>query len=534
MKRESATLGDRAGLHARPADLLVRAARGFRSSVRLRSAGAVADGKDIVQVLLLGAPPGGVVLVEAEGPDEGACAIALAALLSRAPEKERMATREVQGKAWVAPPEAERDRTDFETALARTRAELQALESALSRDAGAELAAILGAQQAILADGLAAEIRGRPEMARDPERAVRDACAALAGRLQAASSAQVRGKAADVSDLAVRILRHLAGRSDPLPQGPGPWIHVAPRLEAALVAQAKARGVVGFATTGLDPTAHAWILARGMGMPVAVLAPEALAAIAPGASLRVADETAALPAEGVPGERRLPLRANVCSVEEAIDAFALGADGIGVARSELLFAAAALAPSAQAQIDLYGALLLPFGEHPVTVRLFDAGGDKHVPFLPGPPELRGIARLAAQPKVLADQVHAIEALSRAAPVRLLVPYVESPADLRGLPRTLPVGAMIETEAAVEAADAIAREADFLSIGTNDLCASVLALPRAETRVDDVLRPEMRRPLERVVAAGLPEAIALFLEMGVGALSVSPRRFARAARCLEVK
>jgi phosphotransferase system HPr (HPr) family protein len=537
MTRLEVKLPGDGGLHARPADLFVRAARSFRAHVAVSAGGRRADGKEILEVLLLGARRGEVLSLEVDGPDEVPCARVLAALALRAPGAERLERRRAQGHAWVAGSDVTEPAPDLSAAIARVRAELKAERTALA--AAPELAGIPAAQSALLGEIERAIHAGQPLEA---------AGRGLEARLAAASSEETRGRAEDVAELCERVRRHLEGRSISLPPGGGPWIWVSRRLEASAVMLSRGRGVAGFMTTGLEPTSHAGILARGLGLPVASVAPEVLATVRTGARVEVEDVAAAAPPTA-PSARKRPalVRANVSSLEEAVDAFALGAEGVGLVRTELLFAAARRAPDIEEQAVTYRALALPFGGQPVTYRLFDAGGDKHVPFLGTGDEPRGIARLRAFPDVLRSQVSAIELIADEARMRLLVPYVESAADLEGLTEHVVLGAMIESAAGAARAAQIARRAGFIGLGTNDLAASALGRPRASTEPTDVLRPEVRELIREVVAeakdagrevsvcgeaAAEPEAIGFFLEIGVDALSVSPLHFRRVVAHLE--
>ena len=132
---------------------------------------------------------------------------------------------------------------------------------------------------------------------------------------------------------------------------------------------------------------------------------------------------------------------------------------------------------------------------------------------------------------------------------MLVPFVESPEELARVSARVPVGAMVESMAGVRAARTLCERAEFVSIGTNDLAASALRRPRAETRPEDALLPPVWSCIEAIVsaarelgrevsvcgeAATVPEAIERFAEIGVDALSVSPTQWSAVARSVEVR
>jgi len=191
------------------------------------------------------------------------------------------------------------------------------------------------------------------------------------------------------------------------------------------------------------------------------------------------------------------------------------------------------------------AIAAPVGLGPVVVRLFDAGGDKPLAWLQPPaesPGARGVELLFMHPEILATQLRAIVRAAEHFAMRVLLPIATSAADverIRALSHgKLAVGAMIETPAAVDQIDKVAAAADFISIGTNDLLATVTGRDRA-----DVLSLDARtlRMIERVISvahscsrkvsvcgemAGDPHGARILVGLGVDAISVGPTRFAK--------
>jgi phosphoenolpyruvate-protein kinase (PTS system EI component) len=184
-----------------------------------------------------------------------------------------------------------------------------------------------------------------------------------------------------------------------------------------------------------------------------------------------------------------------------------------------------------------------------TVRTLDFGADKTPPFLAGVVE-RGLQLTLAHPDALAAQLRAIVRAGSETELRLLLPLVETARQVRevrallrealGEDRSLALGAMIETPAAARRAGEIAGEADFLSIGTNDLVASTLALQRdlPLASAATAAEPAVLAHVAAVVAAahaagvsvevcgeaaGVPELVVLFVGLGVDELSVAPAR-----------
>jgi phosphoenolpyruvate-protein kinase (PTS system EI component) len=233
----------------------------------------------------------------------------------------------------------------------------------------------------------------------------------------------------------------------------------------------------------------------------------------------------------------LEVHVNVNSLRDYIPR---SADGIGLVRTELLFSRHRVAPAIMEQA---GDLLAVVGRArgtPVTVRLFDAGGDKPLPWLPpldGSPDARGIRLLLAHPRLLGQQLDAIQRAGRAGDVRALLPMVTSADDVARVRERsnglLRIGAMIETPQAVERADEIVAVSDFVSIGTNDLVATVTGKPRAASGLS--VDPVVWDMIGRVVAsghargvkvtvcgemAGDPHCARVLVGLGVDAISVA--------------
>ncbi len=249
--------------------------------------------------------------------------------------------------------------------------------------------------------------------------------------------------------------------------------------------------------------------------------------------------------------------ANIGGLADAQQAVALGAEGVGLLRSEFLFLDRSTAPSEDEQFECYRAIARVLGPgRPLIVRTLDVGGDKPLPYLPLPKEqnpflgVRGLRLMLDHADVVRTQ---FRALLRAAPEgRLLVmlPMVATLAELRaaralldeererlGAP-SLPLGIMIEVPSAALMADLLAREADFFSIGTNDLTQYTLAMDRGHPRLAplvDGLEPAVLRLIAQTARAaeaagrfvgvcgglaGDEQAVPLLLGLGVTELSVS--------------
>jgi len=219
------------------------------------------------------------------------------------------------------------------------------------------------------------------------------------------------------------------------------------------------------------------------------------------------------------------------------------AEGIGLLRTELAFLEARDWPTEDEHTAALRPLLALLPGLAATIRVLDFGSDKTPPFLSGI-ETRGIALLLEHPDALAAQLRAILRSAGRSELRILLPLVESADQVRAvrrlLPDRVPLGAMLETPLAVRRAHEIALEADFLSIGTNDLVQYTLGLDRTQplATVRSAGDPRVLRLVASAVeaahaaglsievcgeAASVPELATLFVGLGVDELSVSPAR-----------
>jgi len=250
------------------------------------------------------------------------------------------------------------------------------------------------------------------------------------------------------------------------------------------------------------------------------------------------------------------VRANLELPEEIAALERFRAEGVGLFRSEFLYLRALpSSPGVEEQRAAYETLLAAAAPHPVVVRTYDLGGEKGIGPAPGENPalgLRGLRYCLAHPELFSQQLAALCLAARRGTLRILLPMVTSLSELKaarralekaavrtGLSRLPELGVMIEVPSAALLADRLASEADFFSIGTNDLAQYGLAVDRANPDVADLYRPlhpAILRMIRMVVDAGRehgrpvavcgelaadPIGAAVLIGLGVTDLSVTP-------------
>ena len=417
----------------------------------------------------------------------------------------------------------DRERQRLRAARERTRVELEEISSRVSRTVGPAQAAIFAAQLLMLDDPLF--VRRADELIRSEringDWAVERAIAELHQVFAREGDAWLRERVGDLADVAGRLQRNLRPGRDPLVdlvhELDPPLILVADELPPSVAAQLDWTRVRGLVCDVGSPTHHTVILVRSLGIPTVVGLGGASEMLGPGQTLaldgttgevvvepssealerwhqraevvavrrRALEELRARPAATADG-LRIRLEANVGIIDEVTRARDAGAEGIGLFRSEFLIDPAhPAASSEEAQYETYRFLLEKMNPLPVTIRTFDAGDERRAAARPGGHRerfgLRGIRAALQHDERFRAQMRALLRAAPAGTLRVLLPFVTSSDELRaaraliddirreaGATTTVPIGAMIEVPAAALTVDHLARHADFLSVGTNDL------------------------------------------------------------------
>jgi phosphocarrier protein FPr len=583
------TLTNRLGLHARPAAQLVRLARRYRAQVTVDNVAA----SSINAVLGLGARQGHQLRICAQGAEAHEALAALTNFIESgcgelAPAKPVAQAGGIAASAGIAigplvklrpaavqivpraieNPEVERHR--LIAAIDGAQQETRALYEWSKTHIGADEAGIFDAQSLFLEDPelLGGVSRRLLEDRVGAEFAWQAETAKLADRLAALDDPYLRARAADVADVAARVLRRLTGQVSAARVLREPAILSAHDLTPSEVKDLDPVMVLGLCLEAASASAHSVILARAMGIPVVAGLGPGVSALADGtivaldgergtvwispdaaqvaalevrrrewlAARRAAELERHTPAATRDG-RRIRVCANISGVAEAAEAVARGAEGVGVLRTEFLFLGRAEAPGEEEQLAAYRAIAESLGGRPLTVRALDIGGDKRLPYVEIGEEAnpflgwRGIRVMLSRRDLFRTQLRAILRAGAAQPVELLLPMIASVDEVRetkalvaeaeaelereGLPfrKSIRIGVMIEVPAAVTIADQLAREASFFSIGSNDLIQYVMAADRSNSRVAPMADPfevavlrMIRQTIEAGRAAGIDVAL----------------------------
>jgi phosphotransferase system enzyme I (PtsI) len=385
---------------------------------------------------------------------------------------------------------------------------------------------------------------------------------------------------AELDDVRDRVVARLLGEPAPAIPDPGaPFVLVARDLSPALTASLDASRVLALVTERGGPTSHTAVLAKALGIPavvgcpgVAALATGQRVAVDGGAGTVTADPDAELvgslarraaqtderPQPTGPGRtkdgRSVQLLAAVGGKGEVDDALAVGAEGVGVFRTEFCFLDRADPPSVAEQASAYREVFDAFPGRPVTVRTLDVGSDKPVSFVrlgdqPNPAlGVRGLRVARRHPQLLTDQLTAIARAAREsqADVRVMAPMVATTREAAwfatraheaGVRTT---GVMVEIPAAALRAADLLQVVDFVSVGSNDLAQYTFATDRADGELADLLDPWQPAFLDLVAtvlrasavvgravtvcgeAASDPLLAAVLVGLGADGLSMTPR------------
>ncbi|UXN08132.1 phosphoenolpyruvate--protein phosphotransferase [Bartonella sp. HY761] len=474
----------------------------------------------------------------------------------------------------------------FEDALVEASGQIEVIKAALGSSAKQ---AILSAHQELLQDPdlLALTYAGLAEK-KTAAFAWRAAFSAYSAKLESQENNLLRERATDIRDIGRRVLAILAGTDLKKIEVPEGSILVAEDLTPSDTVALDPARVVGFCTRTGGATSHVAILARSLGIPaicgisqralslpddllVMMDASQGFLNINPSeqdiqqahdeqdriAARQKADQAVAHQQAYTKDGCRVEVVANIRNANDAREAIEHGAEGVGLLRTEFLFADKATAPDEVEQKREYCAIANALGkDKPLVIRTLDVGGDKPLSYLPLPAEdnpflgLRGIRVGIVRPDLLRIQIRAILQAAGLCKLHIMFPMITSIAELRASKKIVEeeceklgvsgvkVGIMVEVPSVAFLAERFAAEVDFFSIGTNDLTQYVLAMDRGHpelARYADALHPAVLTAIDVTckgaaqhgkwvgVCGGLasePLATPLLLGLGVKELSCS--------------
>ncbi|HSC02071.1 MAG TPA: phosphoenolpyruvate--protein phosphotransferase [Solirubrobacteraceae bacterium] len=484
-------------------------------------------------------------------------------------------------------PADDREAERLREAIATAKDAIERDRDTVARRAGKAEAAIFDAHLVLLDDeALLDPAQDAIKAGATAERAFYDAASEVAGRYRLLDSPLLQERAADVLDVGRRVVGALTGEPD---HGPTEGIVIAGELTPADAAALDPARVAGIATAHGTATAHAAILARALGLPAVVGLGESVLAIEEGSAvlldgdagtiqidppddvLRDASERRERAAQRAARARerthepgatrdgtRIEVFANLGSAAEAAKAVELGAEGVGLLRTEFLFLDRAELPDEDEQAGTLREIARALDGRPLVVRTLDAGADKPLPALPMPPEtnpflgVRGIRLTLERRDVLSTQLRAILRVAADHPVKVMLPMVATVSEIEaardaltqarndtGIDAPVEFGIMVEVPAAALTATSLAEHVDFFSLGTNDLTQYTMAAERGDERLATLLtgpQPAVLRLVEATVAgarahgrwvgvcgelAGDPPTALLLAGLGVTELSMAP-------------
>ncbi|TCS42351.1 phosphoenolpyruvate--protein phosphotransferase [Reinekea marinisedimentorum] len=601
------------GWHARPASQLVALAGEYQARISVTKEGQKASAESIVQLMALNTHCGDKVEIQAQGEqaeeaieaisqairdglgDNIQAATDTASQVNWEQEPPLINTSAAEGNVWkgvkaspglgwgnariltdAIEPDAstvsniEQEQAKFKEAISQAISGLQQLA-----ESSAESAEIFTAQIGFLKDKeLESQCLQSISSGVNAEQAIFEALESQIKTLLNLDNSLLAGRAADLRDVRLRVLRVLRGQPQDLASLPAGSVVVVDELIPSVAASLDAGRIQAVVACHGGAFSHGAIIARAKGIPAVFALGERIHSIEEGTMLLVQADSASVELE--PDDQKLAqlkqeqqrradnrdiasrqahdaaitldgieieVAANIANDAEASQAVNLGTDGVGLLRSEFLFLDRPTPPDEEEQYQTYRAILGALDGRPLIVRTLDVGGDKPLPYLPLPAEEnpflgeRGIRVGICKPAILRQQLRALLRASVHGPMKIMLPMITTVQEFRvvkAFAKTIaeelsiplcPLGIMIEVPSAALQADTFAREVDFFSIGSNDLAQYVTAVDRGHAGLDylaDPLNPGLLRLMSMAATAAQEKGVWVGLCGGLaGDLDATP-------------
>ncbi len=484
----------------------------------------------------------------------------------------------------------------FDAAVTALIEKTNAMAEDMRKSVGEKEAEILMGHSLMLSDpAMTDEVRGIIAQGLTSEAAAEQVFEMFAAMFEATGDELTMQRAADLRDVKTGIIKTLQGVEDvdiaSLPKGS---VIVVSDLTPSMTAGIKKENIEGIVTETGGRTSHSAILARALEIPAVLSVEGVTQKIKSGAPLivdgirgEVIEDPAAEQQDEYAGQKadyakrkkelekligeptvtadgdKVELVCNIGKPDDCAAVIEKDGEGVGLFRTEFLYMDSKQKPDEAEQFEAYKKAAMTLKNKPVIIRTLDVGGDKDIPYLGLEKEenpfmgFRAVRYCLKNEELYRDQLRALLRASAFGKIKIMVPLVTCVEEVRGVKaiikdlmseldregaaydKDIKVGVMVETPAAAAIADLLAEEADFFSIGTNDLTGYTMCADRGNANVAylySAFQPAVLRSIKRIIecgnkkgipvgmcgeAAADPRLIPLLISFGLSEYSVSP-------------